>query len=133
MADMQTARTRDALIHGGSPTIYVSDLDRAVHFYTEVLGLQLQYRAGNEFAMIDGGGGLMLGLHPAGRQSPQPGTRGSISVGLNVSEPIERVVEVLEGRGVEFRGPIKDDDPVRLAFFGDPDGNDLYLCEVAHR
>jgi len=26
--------------------------------------------------------------------------------------------------------PIVDDDQVKLAFFTDPDGNDLYLCEV---
>jgi hypothetical protein len=31
---------------------------------------------------------------------------------------------------VQFHGPIKDDSAVRLAFFGDPDGNDLYLCQA---
>jgi catechol 2,3-dioxygenase-like lactoylglutathione lyase family enzyme len=45
-------------------TIYVSDMDRAVRFYTQALGLKLQYTA------------------------------------------------------------------VKLAFFGDPDGNDVYLCET---
>ena len=32
--------------------------------------------------------------------------------------------------GVAFRGPVIDDVQVRVAFFGDPDGNDLYLIEV---
>ncbi len=132
MAD-QSQPTVEHLIDGGSPTIFVSDLDRAVRFYTESLGLSVQYRAGNEFAMIDAGNGLMIGLHPASSQGPDPGTPGAISVGFNVTAPSEQVVETLQQRGVTFRGPIKDDDPVRLAFFGDPDGNDLYLCQVAHR
>ena len=127
-----TQQTVDRMIDGGSPTIYVSDFDRAVRFYTETLGLSVQYRAGNEFAMLDAGNGMMVGLHPASSKGPEPGTSGSISVGFNVSMPIEQVVETLTERGVEFRGPITDDQSVRLAFFGDPDGNDLYLCEVTH-
>ncbi len=122
----------DVMINGGSPTIYVSDLDRSVRFYTDTLGLSLQYRAGDEFAMIDAGGGMMVGLHPASAQSPPPGTHGSIQVGFTVTGPIEQVVDALRERGVSFRGPIKDDDPVKLAYFDDPDGNDLYLCQVAH-
>jgi hypothetical protein len=31
---------------------------------------------------------------------------------------------------VVFRGPVVDDAQVRLAFFGDPDDNDLYLIEA---
>ncbi len=131
MAD-PTQQTVEHLIEGGSPTIYVSDMDRAVRFYTDSLGLSVQYRAGNEFAMIDAGHGFMIGLHPASAQGPDPGSRGAISVGFTVTAPLEQVVETLQQRGVTFRGPIKDDDPVRIAFFGDPDGNDLYLCQVSH-
>src|SRR6478672_5402165 len=112
------------------PTIYVSDMDRAVKFYTEALGLKLQYQAGPEWASIDAGRGLVLGLHGARGEQPLAGQSGSISVGLLVDEPLDRVVETLKGRGVEFRGPIRDDTAIRLAFFGDPDGNDLYLCEM---
>jgi hypothetical protein len=83
-------------------------------------------------AMIDAGDGLLLGLHPATDMSPSPGTRGSIQIGLTVSAPIEEVVETLQQRGVTFRGPIIDDVQVKLAYFDDPDGNDLYLCQVAH-
>ena len=48
----------------------------------------------------------------------------------------------LEMRGVQFmsRGngcedngaTIIDDGPVKLAYFADPDGNPLYLCETRH-
>lgn len=125
-----TQPTVDRLLAGGSPTIYVSDLDRAVAFYTATLGLGIEYRAGDEFAMIDAGDGLKIGLHPASKKGPAPGTRGAISVGFTVTAPLEQVVDTLRQRGVSFRGPIVEDTAVRLAFFGDPDGNDLYLCEV---
>jgi catechol 2,3-dioxygenase-like lactoylglutathione lyase family enzyme len=130
MTTREQAATTRRLIEGGNATIYVSDMDRAVRFYTETLGLTILYRAGDHFAMVDAGRGLQLGLHPAGPASPRPGARGSISVGLTVTAPIEQVVTTLKARGVQFHGPIKDDSAVRLAFFGDPDGNDLYLCQA---
>jgi hypothetical protein len=37
---------------------------------------------------------------------------------------------VLSNRGVQFRGPVRTDTAVKLAFFGDPDGNALYLSEA---
>lgn len=121
------------MIHGGVATLYVSDMDRAVSFYTETLGLSLVQRWGDKWASIDAGDGLTLGLHPMSEHAPKPGTSGSISVGLNVTQPIDEVVATLESRGVRFRGPVQQDAEggIRLAFFGDPDGNDLYLCEVA--
>ncbi len=58
-----TAVARSAeveMIEGGTPTIYVSNMDRAVEFYTEVLGLGLISRYGNEWASVDVGKGLTL-------------------------------------------------------------------------
>ncbi len=46
-----------------------------------------------------------------------------------MNQPIAEVVEVLANRGVRFLGPVKGDGAVKLAFFGDPDGNTLYLAE----
>ena len=119
------------MIEGGGPTIYVSNMDRAVEFYTEVLGLGLISRYGDEWASVDAGKGLTLGLHPAAERMGAPGTLGSINVGFDVTESIDDVVRTLERRGVTFDGPIKADanGSIRLAFFGDPDGNSLYLCE----
>ena len=126
---MTTDSQTQSAIQGAMPTIYVSDLNRAVAFYTETLGLKLLQQAGDHFAMIDAGRGSCLGLHPTGPKSPKAGRSGSISVGLNVAQPIEEVLKALEAKGVVFRGPIVNDGPVKLASFGDPDGNDLYLCE----
>jgi catechol 2,3-dioxygenase-like lactoylglutathione lyase family enzyme len=122
-------------IAGGSPTVFVSDLDRAVEFYTNTLGLSLRYRAGEHFAMIDAGRGFMIGLHPPGERTPAGGTSGNIQIGLTVDEPIEQVVRSLQARGVRFEQRdggtvVNDDGSVKLAFFHDPDGTELYLCEV---
>ncbi len=119
------------MIEGGTPTIYVSDMDRAVEFYTEVLGLRLVSRYGDEWASVDAGRGMTIGLHPAAERMGAPGTLGSINIGFNVTESIDEVVRTLESRGVTFDGPIKGDanGSIRLAFFGDFDGNSLYLCE----
>jgi catechol 2,3-dioxygenase-like lactoylglutathione lyase family enzyme len=52
-----------------------------------------------------------------------------VLVTFSVTEAIEKEVDALEARGVRFDGPVKDDDPVKLAYFADPDGNVLCLCE----
>jgi len=93
------------MLKGGNATIYVSDMDRAVAFYTETLGLGLTFRAGDHWAGIDAGDGLQLGLHPAGSRGPAPGTVGAVTVGFTVDEPIEHVISVLEAAAWPCRGP----------------------------
>lgn len=123
-------------IRGGSPTLFVQDVPRAVAFYTKVLGFGLLYDAGPHFAMIDAGGGFQIGLHPPAENAPPPGTPGAIQIGLTIDRPIGEVVQTLQARGVQFQPVngriIKDDGAVNLAFFTDPDGHVLYLCEVKH-
>ncbi|MCH8027131.1 MAG: VOC family protein [candidate division Zixibacteria bacterium] len=117
------------MIKGAMPTIFVSDMDRAVNFYTDTLGMKIQQRVGNDWCSIDAGDGLTLGLHPAGPNNPKPGSRGGISIGLGITGPLDDVVKTLKDRGVAFEGEIIDDDPGRFALFGDPDGNEFYLWE----
>src|SRR5262245_37492483 len=117
------------IITGGLPTIYVSDMDASVRFYTETLGLRLLERHGHHWASVDGGHGLTIGLHPASAANPA-GRAGSIAIGFQTSAPIAEAVATLKGRGVVFRGDIMDDTQVFVAHFEDPDGNRLYLVEV---
>lgn len=120
------------IIDGGLPTVFISDMDRSIVFYTEVLELKLRERAGNLWALIETRGGLIFGLHPASSHGPPSGTVGSITIGFNVTRPLEQVVDKLRGRGVRFHASIKEDAEasIRTVFFGDPDGNQFYLCEV---
>src|SRR5207253_10640482 len=98
---------------------------RALHFYTETLGLGLLARFGDEWACVDAGNGLLIGLHAKG-----DGTGDRTTVGLCVAEPIESVVATLKDRGVRFEGPILELPMVKLAFLADPDGNPHRLTNM---
>jgi catechol 2,3-dioxygenase-like lactoylglutathione lyase family enzyme len=110
-------------------TIFVTDMDRAVRFYTDTLKMKLLYRFANEWATLKTDDGMTVGLHPASTESPA-GRKGSITIGFEVSEPIEKVVQAMKDRGVRFVGAIVDDKEVKAANFEDPDGNQMYFVEV---
>jgi len=118
------------MISGGNATVFISNMDAAVLFYTEVLRLKLTNRFGNHWATVDAGRGFTIGLHPISAKHPSPGTKGSIVIGLEIEEPIEDVVKRLQAKGVRFKGPIIKDEPGSFADFEDPDGNALYLWET---
>lgn len=121
------------MISGGNATVYVSDISRAVKFYSQALGFKVLQQYNDRWALIDAGSGLLIGLHLITSKDShhQPGHEGSISIGFNAEAKLEDVIVTLKDRGVEFRSNIVDspESPVRLAFFGDQDGNELYLIE----
>ena len=120
------------MFSSGNVTIYVSNMDRAVRFYTEVLGLKLAYRFGDHWASVELGKGLTIGLHPASAEMPA-GRRGSMAIGLELGGvAIETAVERLHAKGVQFDGPVNDSGKAgKFASFADPDGNQLYLAELS--
>jgi catechol 2,3-dioxygenase-like lactoylglutathione lyase family enzyme len=116
------------MISGGNATVYVSNMDSAVRFYTEVLGLALTNRFGDHWATVRAGNTLLIGLHPWSAKHPQPGTRGSVQIGLVVSrdEPIEALAARLRKQGVEVSDIIKSEEASYITF-ADPDGNQIYV------
>jgi predicted enzyme related to lactoylglutathione lyase len=118
-----------SMLTTGIATIFVTDMDRSVRFYTEVLGLRLTQRFGNHWAQVEAER-LTIGLHPASAQNPA-GRDGSITIGFALSTSIEDAVSTLQQKGVKFRGPIaQDPNAGKFAYFEDPDGNVLYLIEI---
>ena len=117
------------MISGAVPTIFISDMDRSVRFYTDVLGLTLDQRFGNDWASIKAPGGVAIGLHPASEQSPA-GRKGSITIGFMLDEPIDQAVDRLRKQGVKFTKDIFQEGPSRVAHFVDPDGNEFYIIEL---
>src|SRR5689334_18883446 len=101
------------MFSSGNATIFVSDMDRAVSFYTNVLGLKLAQRYGNHWASIECGK-LTIGLHPSS-DANVAGKNGSTVVGLQLSENIDEAVSKLKGQGVKFRGDIAQDNAGRTA------------------
>jgi catechol 2,3-dioxygenase-like lactoylglutathione lyase family enzyme len=120
------------MISGGNATLLVSDVARAVRFYVETLGFKLVGAASPRWAKVDAGDGLVIGLHlnPTYGAKTEAKPSSSITLGLDVNQPIAEVVEVLANRGVQFHGPVRDEGSAKLAFFADPDGNTLYLVET---
>ena len=119
----------EKMFYGGNVTVYVSNMDSAVRFYSETLGLRLAYRFGDQFASVEAGKGLTIGLHPASTEFPA-GRKGSMAIGLELNESIRDAVRTLESRGVRFLGTIHQDKSGSYAHFDDPDGNRLYIVEL---
>jgi predicted enzyme related to lactoylglutathione lyase len=116
---------------GGNVSVYVSDMERAIEFYSGPLGLPLRTRVGSDWAELDAGRGLVIGLHPARPPAtPKAGTTGAINIELAVTRPLNQVVDALIARGVPFAGPIQEYENVRLASLSDPDGNAILLAQV---
>lgn len=101
----------------------VTEIDRAVGFYRDTLGLEVESQDG-EWAMVRAGA-LRLGLNA--RESPS-GDGGAV-VAFDPDAGIEAAVEQLRRDGVEFAGEISEHPWGRLASFKDPDGNDLQLYQ----
>ncbi|MBV9719308.1 MAG: VOC family protein [Candidatus Eremiobacteraeota bacterium] len=119
------------MISGGNATIFVSNMDAAIDFYTGTLGLKLTNRFGDAWATVEAGKGLTIGLHPASPQYPAPGTKGAMALGLEIDEPIETVVARLSQKGVSIKGSITEADAGKFASLEDPDGNQMYLWQTA--
>ena len=117
------------MICGGNATVFVSNMDAAIRFYTDTLGLKLTNRFGDSWATVQAGAGLTIGLHPASPKYPAPGTKGSMILGLEIDEPIAGVISRLSEKGVQF-GPVVRDAPGAFVGFEDPDGNGICLWEV---
>ena len=118
------------MFSSGNVTVYVKDMDRAVRFYTEVLGLKLAYRFGDHWASVEVGRGLTIGLHPTSGEVTTGSKGGGMSIGLELSGKMEDAMAKLEAKGLRFEGIVGEGKAGRFAHFLDPDGNSLYLAEL---
>jgi predicted enzyme related to lactoylglutathione lyase len=118
------------MITGGNATVFVSNMDAAVQFYTQALGLKLSNRFGDNWATVEAGKGLTIGLHPASPNHPAPGTKGAMMLGLEIEGSIESAVARLEEKGVRMKGSIIRGEAGNFVHLEDPDGNEIYLWEV---
>ena len=121
-------KTSEPRISGGHALVLVSNMDRAVQFYRDVLGLNLTYRFDDKFATLEAGRKLVVALHPTSSKYPAPGTRGSVVLALQTDEPIERVVSYLAARGVRIGGG-KAQPKSSSVELEDTEGNTIVLTE----
>jgi len=109
----------------GNVTIMVSDMNRAIRFYTETLGLKLISNYGGEFAVIESSG-LRIGLHP-GKKGFEKLSR-DVSLGFQVDD-MASAKKSLESKGAVFENRVQDRGAI-IENFTDPDGTPLYLIEL---
>jgi predicted enzyme related to lactoylglutathione lyase len=113
----------------GNATVFISNMDAAIRFYTQTLGMELKAHYGDHWATLEAGG-FQIGLHPAGAQ--QPGVDGSIVVGLVVGDIEAAATKLSEGGALDV-GPVKPEAAGSFLHFKDPDGNRLYLWQMPKR
>ena len=104
---------------------YANDMDRAVSFYSDVLGLKLESRDVVARFDIDG---ARFELAAA----PSPGEvmgNGNARLCLGVDD-IDQALEQLQSRGVST-GQARHVPGGTLATIEDPDGNEIYLWQSA--
>jgi methylmalonyl-CoA/ethylmalonyl-CoA epimerase len=100
----------------------VTDLERAVAFYSQAVGLPLLFRAGDMVFFKAGDARLMV----------EEGEPGRTTVVYFEDDNLERNKPLMEARGIKFTGPVETvqrtkDYDLKLLVFHDPDGNTLAL------
>jgi len=102
----------------------VTDMERSKQFYGETLGLPQvsdggfpEYQLGENVSVyllsLEAIGGAFRGPHDAG-------------FALRVPD-VPEARKSLEAKGVEFNGEVLDTGVCHMAFFADPDGNQMVL------
>ncbi|MEZ5684971.1 MAG: VOC family protein [Paracoccaceae bacterium] len=116
----------------GHVHLKVADLDRAIAFYSEVLGFTVQQRLGRQAAFLGAGGyHHHIGLNSwesAGGTAPAPGTTGLYHVAFlypdraSLGAALKRVLEA----GVALEGAA-DHGVSEAIYLRDPEGNGIEL------
>lgn len=103
----------------------VSNLNRAIEFYRDTLGLPLESTFRGAWAELTAEQlAIALGRPEADRSSPGPGT--GAEVALAVSD-VKAAVEDLRAKGVSILREAGEAPVCHMALVADPDGNRIWL------
>jgi catechol 2,3-dioxygenase-like lactoylglutathione lyase family enzyme len=120
-------------------SIMVNDQNRARSFYTEKLGFEIKHDiplGGASWLTLvapDDANGVEILLEPTGHAASLPFQEALYKDGVPLTqlytENLAAEVERLKGKGVAFRGEIKEMGPTKFADFDDTCGNFIRLVE----
>ena len=103
--------------------LMVKDMDRAILFYKDILGLELQLKS--EYWSELSFGTSIIGLHAGGDEER---TRTGLS--FQVSEINEAFKEAIIGGATGINEPeVREGEPIVLAIIADPENNEIMLTE----
>jgi catechol 2,3-dioxygenase-like lactoylglutathione lyase family enzyme len=115
-----------AVISGAHTIIFAEDAERARAFFRDVLG----------FPGVDAGEGWLIFALPPGELALHPGPGWGRAVAQHelffMCDDIERTVDELERKGVEFVSPISDEGYGLMTRFTIPGGGEIGLYEPRH-
>lgn len=99
---------------------FVSDMEAAVAFYRDKLGLSVRFQSPfwSEFET----GETRLALHPASDENPG----GTVQLGFG-TEDLDAFYHESQGKGLRFTEPPKDLHGTRVARFLDPEGAEISI------
>ncbi|HHX63567.1 MAG TPA: VOC family protein [Chloroflexi bacterium] len=95
-------------------------------FYTEVLGLPIRGQIPNSKIVFIDLGGTTIELIPTDAEATDRPAAGFVHLAFQVYD-VDATYNELVAKGVEFHVAPRDAGDIRLAFFKDPDGNELEL------
>jgi catechol 2,3-dioxygenase-like lactoylglutathione lyase family enzyme len=107
----------------------VDDMDKAVAFYRDKLGLPVKYESA-DWAELDAGNvTIALRRHGSGPEGrPELGVGEGATIVFEVDD-MEAARAELEGQGVKFIGSVFDYGAVKLSAFEDLNGNVLQIYQ----
>jgi catechol 2,3-dioxygenase-like lactoylglutathione lyase family enzyme len=114
------------VIAGAHTLVYAEDAEKARAFFRDVLG----------FPRVDAGEGWLIFALPPGELGVHPGPGWGRAVGDHelffMCHDVERTVEELERKGVEFVSPISDEGYGLVTRFKVPGVGEVGLYEPKH-
>lgn len=118
----------------GFVRIFVTDLKKSIDFYTNVLGMEIDFTDNVNWAQFHSGPEVSLAIEQASPEHMEFGTKmvgrfvGVTLMVDNIKETYERLLD----KGVEFPGaPVKQAWGGTLAHLKDLDGNVLTIMQEA--
>jgi catechol 2,3-dioxygenase-like lactoylglutathione lyase family enzyme len=108
---------------------YVQNLDRAIDFYTNTLGMPLKVRHGNHWAEVNAGS-ISIGLHPL-EEGESLSADGGGTVSFSVSD-LDALVRELKEKGAAI-GEIRTPPRGRFVMGKDSEGNSLHFIEFSEK
>ena len=111
-------------------TLRVSDLEKSIFFYTQLLNLDISARFGTAEQQI-----VMLGkaneakvelIFELNAKIENPGN--GVSIGLE-ADNLDQLIHILKEHGYAAKGPISPNPQIRFFLVQDPDGYTVQLVE----
>jgi predicted enzyme related to lactoylglutathione lyase len=110
------------MITGAHALLYVKDAEKVRAFFRDVL----------QFPSVDAGHGWLIFALPPAELGIHPTSEQSFTELYLMCDDLDATMRELNSRGVEFVGPVRDENWGRLATFRVPGGEEMWIYQPKH-